>query len=634
MNTGHKKKTCNWALALALLCSSSALLNNLAFGQVVESRWPDPVANDVLPYHQFSGPAVTHGPVVGTPTPTSMRVWIRTSEPMWFKVVYSTDLPLRPEGQGVEGKTLAANDNTGCVDIAGLQPGTNYYYGVVIEIKEERSLVDTRMDFDESWPSFKTLPVGDIYVHEKHNPNGLFNVCFATSFCNNIKTFKYRDELPGFANLLRNQGQDVMFYLNNGDNIYEVYRTRDNRPHDDPDLFRADYKYYLDYGRHLAAYYRYVPQLFTYDDHEIVSDLEGTGEIGLQKGKWLYRDIGLKAWCEYQGWANFRGPQSQPIVRGSAKINKGSDVLHDPDIDFSKLSPEAVSNIHIMLQHKNAGVYEWVERIDDHRIRISPPFRANEECEYSIGTHHYFDFTVGNCHFLVLDTRGERTRYDPEKVRDPGQFILGATQCAWLKKCIAETKSDFIFIISSVPWIMYHTDFHGAKMRGVPPRVSPITKRSYKEDGFTGALVEREELLNFFDSLRQQVVIFTGDLHCAFATQITDNVWEFMTGPMGSGNHPRSTAGFPPKGGWFDSEGRKVLVKWMASAPDEVPYWRSRANFYGVIHVNNVHKVSGTKDGEVIWVAYDVPQVVVSIYDAYSGKLVYAEGISLAQSKP
>lgn len=31
--------------------------------------------------------------------------------------------------------------------------------------------------------------------------------------------------------------------------------------------------------------------------------------------------------------------------------------------------------------------------------------------------------------------------------------------------------------------------------------------------------------------------------------------------------------------------------------------------------------------------AYDNPQVVVRFHDAYSGKLVYAEGISLAESE-
>lgn len=608
-------------------------LERRAFGQVLESIWPDPVANDLLPYYQYGGPAVTHGPILGRPGSTSIRIWIRTSQPMWFKVVYSTCLPLRADSPGVEGTTLADCDNTGWVDLTGLEPGMRYYYGIVIERKDERSVVDTRMDSDARWPSFKTLPSGRAYVHPEHNPKGLFNICFATGFGNRIREDKYAKDLPGFRSLLRSYGQDVMFYLNNGDNIYEIYRTRENMPHDDLELFRADYRHYLAHARHLAAFYRCVPQLFAYDDHEIFSDLEGTGDVGLGEGKWLYRDIGLKPWYEYQGWANFHGSQYRPVIYGSATVARGSDILHDPDSDFHRLSKATVSNIHVMARQENAGIYGLVEVIDEHRLRVTPAFKAAEKCRYSIGTHHYFDFIIGNSHFFVLDARGERARYDPEKVRDPDQFILGASQMAWLKKRLTETEADFIFIASSVPWMVFHTDFHVTQARGKAPRVSPATRRSYKEDGFTGALMEREELLQLFDGLRQQVILLTGDLHCAFAIQITDNVWEFMMGPMGSGNHPRSTAGFPPKGGWFDSEGRKVLVKWMACAPDEVPYWRSRANFYGIIQVNNVQKVSGPRDGDVVWMAYDHPQVVLRFHDAYSGKLAYAEGISLAQSQ-
>ena len=617
-------------LALSVVLSSTGF----STAQVVDSTWPDPVANDVLPYGQLNGPAVTHGPVLGHVTRTSVRVWVRTSEPMTFRIVYSASLPLRPGTTGVEGATHDDADNTGWVELSGLRPGTRYYYGVVIELDGERCLVDTRMVGDARWPSFRTLPDPAGFVHEKYNPEGLFNVCFATACCNSIIQPRYDNTLIGFKHLRENHGDELMFFLNNGDNIYEVYRTRDNRPHFDWDLFRSDYKYYLDHAVHLAAFNRFVPQVYMYDDHEVGSDLEGTGQIGLKKGKWLARDIGLGPWYEYQGWANPHGAQHQPIVRGTATVAKDGDVLHDADADFTTLRAEAVSNIHVAEAHASAGSYGLVEVVDQHRLRVTPKFAADEKVAYSIGTHHYYDFEIANCHYFVLDTRGERAQYDPDKVRDPGQFILGETQKKWLRDGIAASTADFVFISSSVPWMVFHTDFHVAVAHNREPRVSPKTGRSYKEDGFTGALVEREELIDFFDGLDKQVIILTGDLHCAFAIQITDNVWEFMMGPMGSGNHTQSTAGYPPRGGWFDSEGRQVLVKWMAAAPDEVPYFRSRANYYGVIHVNNVQKASGPKDGEALWIAYDKPQVVLSFYDAHSGKLVYAEGISTAQTKP
>ena len=99
-------------------------------------------------------------------------------------------------------------------------------------------------------------------------------------------------------------------------------------------------------------------------------------------------------------------------------------------------------------------------------------------------------------------------------------------------------------------------------------------------------------------------------------------------GPLNSAAHPLSTAGYPPKGGWFDSEGRKVKIKWLASWPDEVNYRRLHPTIYGICQVNNVYK-SGKQNGRGLhWVAYDAPQAVMQFYDGYSGDLLYAEGIS------
>jgi len=126
--------------------------------------------------------------------------------------------------------------------------------------------------------------------------------------------------------------------------------------------------------------------------------------------------------------------------------------------------------------------------------------------------------------------------------------------------------------------------------------------------------------LNVFDQLEKPVIILTGDLHNALAVQITNSVWESMIGPMNSGNHPHTESGNAPYGGWYDS-GRRVKVKWAAGFPDEVIYWRMRGNFYGIVQVNNLFKSSGPENGEVLWIAYEEPQVVVRVHDAYTGRL-------------
>ena len=586
-----------------------------AAGALAAGEWPDYVANDVLMY---ASSGLSHGPMLGRPGATSMRGWVRTKKPMAFRVVYDTRVPLTPKTQGVDGKTLASTDNTGVVDLTGLTPNTRYVYGVALD----GQLIDTRIEPRGPFPSFRTLPDADSLRNGRWNPRGRFNLTFAVGVGANQGPHNlHHVNPPAFGTLMERHGPDLDFFLMNGDFVYEENRTREL------DTYRANYRLYLSRGRTVANFLRHVPTLFTYDDHETWSDLEGTGEIGLRKGKWLMRDPSLSVWYEYAAWANFDAPHRMPLRFGKAKAGKGKDVLLDPEADFSTLKPAQVSTIHALMSSKNAGVYELVEVVDKQRLRVRPAFRADEAaCAYSIGTHHYFDWKVANCHFFVLDTRGERTRYIPEKAHDPDRFLLGKTQLAWLMDGVRKTDADFIFIVSSVGVVIYHTNFHVAKR--------PPSGRSPKEDGFPGAVAEREKLLNFLDTIRKPVLLLTGDLHNSLAVQISDNVWEFMTAPLNSKCHPRATAGRPPFGGWFDSEGRKVKIKWIAGYPDDVHYSRLNSTLYAIVQVNNVLRSALPQGPGIRWVAYDSPQVVVRFHDGYTGKLLYAEGISKVDAEP
>ncbi len=592
----------------------------LAAGAAAEPRWPDYVGNEVVPY---ASSGLSHGPVLGRPGAKSMRVWVRTKRPMGFRIVFDTKLPLRttpalnrdgtmtPASPMVDGKTEARRDNTGFTDLATLRPNTRYFYGVVLD----GQLVDIRMEPRGPWPSFRTLPDKSSFADAKTNPKGRFNFSFAVAVgANQGPHTGHHVNPPAFATLFERHGRDVQFLIFNGDFIYEERRTRELS------TFRKNYQLYLSRGRTVANFIRHVPTLFTYDDHETFSDLEGTGEIGLGKGKWLLRDPALSVWYEYCGWANFDASHRAPLRFGSALVKKGGDVLADAKADFTTLKPQQVSTIHV-LSGKNAGVYALEEVLGKRRLRLRPAFKADDKAaRYSIGTHHYFDWRVGNCHFFVLDTRGERTRYIPAKAHDPDRFILGATQLAWLMDGVRRSDAEFIFIVSSVGCVIYHTNFHVAKR--------PVKGRSPKEDGWPGAVVEREKMLNFLDEIEKPVLLLTGDLHNSFAVQITDNVWEFMTAPINSKGHPRATAGRPPFGGGFTSEGRRVKIKWMAGFPDDVHYSRLNSTVYAIVQVNNCFKSARPRGTGVRWVAYDSPQVVVQFYDGYTGKLLYAEGIS------
>ena len=84
-----------------------------------------------------------------------------------------------------------------------------------------------------------------------------------------------------------------------------------------------NYKLYLDRGEHLPDWHRVVPSFFTFDDHEIVNDVYGAGEVGLRNRRPVFRDIALKAWYDYLGWSNPVDP-SRDILFGRASFSAGS----------------------------------------------------------------------------------------------------------------------------------------------------------------------------------------------------------------------------------------------------------------------------------------------------------------------
>ncbi len=503
------------ALLLALASAGRA--------QVWEG-WPDPTANHVVPYHD-SG--LTHGPVLGRPTATSVRVWVRTAKPMPFKVVCAPALPLSADSPGVAGETLKDRDNTGFVDLDGLAPNTRYVYGVVLD----GALVDTRMDVDRPWPTLRTLPDADAYRGDL-NPRGLFNLCFSIG-CGGRQAPRRYGSPASFHHLVKAHRDDLHVHLMNGDFIYEEPGVRKGGKAT-LEQYRENYRIYLSRGRSMAELFRYVPAMFTIDDHELGTE-RGRGPAAASR-----------AWDEYAGWANLPGPRGE---------------------------------------HPRGG-----ETFD-----ASFPI--------------YFDWRVANCHVFALDCRRERA----------GKSILGKAQRRWLLDGAAGTDADIVFVVSSVPWVIPHTAAHVR-----PGDFKP------KGDSFLVALEERERLLQAFDALAKPVLILTGDVHNSFAVRITDNVWEFMCGPMNSQGHPIATAGDPPFGGPYESAGRTVQIRWVAGWPNNVHYSRLQSTLYTVVQVNNVLKTARPKGPGYQWVAYDAPQVVVRFHDGYTGKLLYAEAVSTA----
>lgn len=589
-----------------------------------DTQWPDPVANDVLPY---ATAGLSHGPLLGGVTDTSVKVWLRTRTATDFVVLYGEQLPLTEESAKVSGKTSKASDNTAAVVLRGLRPNTRYYYAIRIA----GVLPDLRPNISDPWPSFKTLPNKTSFVDARNNPDGLFNVTFAIGHCASQDpdtSGGMYTSTPAYDMIRKHHADEVMFGIVNGDVIYEERRDGSLNG------IRDNYKLYFSRGRSFASLFRRTPSLFTFDDHDVGWDIHGCGQIGLGEGRHLIRDLGLRGYEEYLSWANYRGPQSGHVRFGECKVTAGSDVLFDPNADFTRLDPATVSTIHLgnytrgdklvgrrKNAPKNAGVYGLTKVIDANRMQISPPAKADETLSYSIGTHHYYDWKIANCHCFALDTRGERSNRNPNDRADPELFILGPAQEKWLADGVQNTDAAFIFIISPDPWVIYHTAAHVGG-----------DDKDDKGDGFTSFLHQRERLVKLLDAVKKPVLIFTGDVHASASVKITDNIYEMMCGPLGSTGHPLGTLGNPPKGGKWKSMGRDVEIRWVTGFPNNLPYQKIRNTYYGIVQVNNILKVASPTGGYQ-YTAYDEPQVIVRWHDGYTGNLAYAESITTLDAK-
>ena len=121
----------------------------------------------------------------------------------------------------------------------------------------------------------------------------------------------------------------------------------------------------------------------------------------------------------------------------------------------------------------------------------------------------------------------------------------------------------------------------------------------------------------------------TGDLHNSFAIKITDNVYEFASGPHNSINHaPMKDEGGRPANGRFKYGPRACDIRWSSYAMEDIPRANRTFPHYCVVQVNNVFNNPVERDGER-WFAFPHPQVIFQFHDALTGELRYSETIVL-----
>ncbi len=585
------------------------------------------------------GLRITHGPILGRPGAREMGVWARTDRPGAFRVA------VRKAGASGAflsdpAETRLERDNTGWILLRGLEPDTEYAFELVPPAPPGPL---------GPWSGrFRTLP--EARPDPKHNPRGLFNYRFEFACGNNQGVHSLGPELGALRKALERFPGGFHFGILNGDWLYEDKRDytaeewrRAEGAAELPRVVRLappitavweNYKSYLARGVWLKEWHRRVPSYFTLDDHEIVNDVVGTATPGFRDRRAVFRDIALQAWMDYLGWSNpidFK----QGIHFGRGRFRAGSDVLEDPDADFSKIDIAQAGTLHVhwgtptagvddsALDDRggdpNSGVYEIVGPAGPGRLRIRPAAKADGEAGYSIGRRTYYKFRVSNTEFFCLDTRSHRDKHDARNPTNPAVSMIGPAQRAWLREGMAASDADFLFVVSSVNLMVPHVGAGGMNVAA-----------GDKDDAWTAFLHEREELIKFWDGLGKPVFVLTGDLHNSFVVKVTDRVWEMAAGPHNSRNHPASSEGGRPASGPYDSRGRPCEIRWSTWFLDESPRDLRRRPVFCVVQVNNVFP-NPVEGGRTVEVAFPRPQAVFQYHDGMTGDLLYAESVPAAR---
>ncbi len=356
---------------------------------------------------------VTHGPVLGRPANNSMTIWLRTSRAGPVRIFFGKEKGKLDQVSPLL-ETSLEHDNTGTVTLENLDANTRYFY---------------RIEDHQLSGSFRTLPSITDFKNPKTNPDGKFNFSFEFACGNNQSGNgdSVGPQLPVFDTLNRQVRDKVHFAILNGDWLYEDRREYSMgdwlhqvglTPDLTPGIVKKaptitgvweNYKTYWARGRNLSEWHRYVPSFYTADDHEFLNDIYGTAESGYVNRRAVFRDIATQAWFDYLAWANPVEHKATALF-SRGKFTAGSDVLEDSAVDFTKLNLRDMANLHVHWGTPTAGVkdarldsqpgdpnsavYDIIEVMGPHKIKIAPVAKADGDAVYSIGRRNYGKFSV------------------------------------------------------------------------------------------------------------------------------------------------------------------------------------------------------------------------------------------------
>ena len=208
---------------------------------------------------------LTHGPVVGAVTPSSARIFARTSAAASVKMRYSTNADMStPYTETAALSTTLATDYTTQITLTDLSPATTYYYDI---------LVNGTPQFNTPYPQFKTFP--------QEGTSGTFKVVVLTDF---MTTYMDPAQVDTFTNA-GDENPDLVII--GGDFDHRNARGESDKRQ----MFKALYSGENNLEDFVADILRKYPVAHAWDDHDY-------GEDDANK-HYPYRERSLKVLREY-----------------------------------------------------------------------------------------------------------------------------------------------------------------------------------------------------------------------------------------------------------------------------------------------------------------------------------------------
>src|SRR5439155_1131256 len=159
-------------------------------------------------------------------------------------------------------------------------------------------------------------------------------------------------------------------------------------------------------------------------------DWAGKLHFHIMNGDWLYEELRTyppEAWRLVQGVDKL--PKCVEVMPTVVGVWENYKLYLSRGVELAKWHRHVPSFFTFNDRgNKNSYVYDIVQVIDPHAVRLHMPAKATDQVSYSIGRRSYGKFRVSNCEFFLLDTRGDRQMHDVKHRDKPGLSMIGTHQ--------------------------------------------------------------------------------------------------------------------------------------------------------------------------------------------------------------